>query len=1446
MRDALKLSFCLLVILITFLITTGELSAQTPGLIFKPAANGGNKILDPNGDGYVSKAATGFTGTNDETTNNSEIPYRPFPTMATEVVGDLVTGTSGGHTDLVPSQSSGGTGSPIAAYYDGKNLMFRVRLGKQSTASKGYSIMIDSNNLFGNLVSGTTPSSTPNPGFEYEIVLAANFDVSLYDHRNQPNGGSKIWTGSTDQYFQKSIAASKASGDDDYFYDFYLPLTAFAGGITADTRLRMTGITITSAQSGITGTVSDVGGVNFSGTYGGEARNAWADVINSFPSVSLNELMNGGFPSTTILARPPIISSTIFTSSTSISGTSVEAAGSVIRLYQNGTLICGGTLACPTVSSTGTWTLSGIPFGTLIGGAQITATVLAPGKPESVASVAVNVISLASFCTATVPPTITGVSNGSIKSLAGTTQYPGQQVIKVYQNGGTTSVATHTVTAVGTAAPYTWELSTALDAGMWAVTTTPTGQCESFKSNEVCYNGNGQSTFNSTTVTITSVTYPDLTTSTGPSIKNSITTIFGTVSKTGDAVYIFKNGERMMSYTVIPTTINWQINISSLALSTGDVITARTVEAGTKNGSYSCGDLASSRSNFFTVTAVTSAPTIAGSFCTTGSITSVSGACKEPAGTLVQLYDAVSNAVIGSPATVNASGAWTVNTTIANGISFYARATADGKSISSASSTVTLRSPESNTGLAITSVPVIEGATTLSGTVANGTGKIVTLYIGGSPYGTTTATNGSWSFSGISPLELYSGADLYVTVKTSTSCESAPSPVVFVQCKQPLTTFIVTSSIVSPAKACYNSTVTLKLGGSENGVIYNMYVYANGVYTRTGSSVLGTGSTISLASGPMTVDPTTLQVKATKVGSVNCEPNVGSAVTVGVYPQVPNTYDITASTTSGCPGLSTTVTVINAATGYSYQLYNITTSTFLGTAIEPTTAGSIAFPPITVHTTADYSVYIKSVSTQCGTENVNSKFVRITIAGPTVTQQVTQTATKVCSGGSVSFSFDGYTGSTYSLIDKATNTQVGSGIAGSTGTKVSLSTGALNTLGIKNYRIRVVDSSCTSFLVTEPTVEVTNGIPATVSAGSNVTVCGNKYTLQGSDPSPGTGTWSQTSGPAGATIVSINSANSDITGLTSGTYQFTWTVTSNCGTPTSSSSTVTITVNCAAIYSVKSTKYVNEYMQGEVLATVSDEDGGIKSVAFVSGTLPRGSTLNNATGEIKITDVSMLQAGNYIFTVRTVDAYDKTTDLTVGIRMLSINGSSEPLPYAVELSNFTALYADYKVKLQWTTASEDNNNFFEIEKSINGKDFKEIGTVKGNGTTKQAVRYTFTDSHPTSGTIYYRLKQVDFDGKYSYSKTVAVSVKANTKAAVQAYPNPFSKDLTLMLALEEAGDVQIQLLDLQGKVVYSSKTVTEKGFQETTLPLHTLSKGVYILRVNGTGLNQILKVVKAH
>lgn len=171
----------------------------------------------------------------------------------------------------------------------------------------------------------------------------------------------------------------------------------------------------------------------------------------------------------------------------------------------------------------------------------------------------------------------------------------------------------------------------------------------------------------------------------------------------------------------------------------------------------------------------------------------------------------------------------------------------------------------------------------------------------------------------------------------------------------------------------------------------------------------------------------------------------------------------------------------------------------------------------------------------------------------------------------------------------------------------------------------------------------------------------------------------------------------------------------------------------------------------------------------------------------------------------------------------------------VELLSFNAyLIENQGVKLNWTTTTELNSAYFSIEKSTDGTKFSTIGQVKAAGQSNQKLDYTFNDgSISTDKIVYYRLKQVDNDGQYKYSKTVAVAQKdKNTKWFI--YPNP-AKDVLMIEGLDEVKTVK--MYNFQGVLVQKSN--------QKTIPLNDLSSGIYILEVENTeGALSRIKFVK--
>ncbi|GAA3935863.1 hypothetical protein GCM10022406_20240 [Hymenobacter algoricola] len=174
-----------------------------------------------------------------------------------------------------------------------------------------------------------------------------------------------------------------------------------------------------------------------------------------------------------------------------------------------------------------------------------------------------------------------------------------------------------------------------------------------------------------------------------------------------------------------------------------------------------------------------------------------------------------------------------------------------------------------------------------------------------------------------------------------------------------------------------------------------------------------------------------------------------------------------------------------------------------------------------------------------------------------------------------------------------------------------------------------------------------------------------------------------------------------------------------------------------------------------------------------------------------------------------------------------------PLP--VELVNFTARAVRNDALLNWQTASEKNNDHFEVERSIDAVRFERLGSVQGQGTTGRRTEYEYRDANVAQLTrkpVYYRLRQVDSDGQSSYGPTRAVQFAANARLDVSVYPNPNPHLATTTLDLTgvAAGAYEVQLTDLRGRLL---RQLTLAGAQQHPLAVQDLAPGVYMVRLQG-------------
>tara|TARA_B100000809_G_scaffold133584_1_gene131302 strand:- start:210 stop:1424 length:1215 start_codon:yes stop_codon:yes gene_type:complete len=177
--------------------------------------------------------------------------------------------------------------------------------------------------------------------------------------------------------------------------------------------------------------------------------------------------------------------------------------------------------------------------------------------------------------------------------------------------------------------------------------------------------------------------------------------------------------------------------------------------------------------------------------------------------------------------------------------------------------------------------------------------------------------------------------------------------------------------------------------------------------------------------------------------------------------------------------------------------------------------------------------------------------------------------------------------------------------------------------------------------------------------------------------------------------------------------------------------------------------------------------------------------------------------------------------------------ASSPLP--VKLTHFTGKCNGTETELSWTTASEINNDYFIVEKSFDGFYFSNLATIPGAGNSNAVVTYSHTDVEANNQTVYYRLKQVDFNGAFEYSNTITIS-PCSDEASIAVYPNPFKDGLNIAFSETNGEEYSIEILDYLGRIIIQENANSDNGIHTIKIDqVHT--KGVYFVKIkSGTQL----------
>ena len=226
----------------------------------------------------------------------------------------------------------------------------------------------------------------------------------------------------------------------------------------------------------------------------------------------------------------------------------------------------------------------------------------------------------------------------------------------------------------------------------------------------------------------------------------------------------------------------------------------------------------------------------------------------------------------------------------------------------------------------------------------------------------------------------------------------------------------------------------------------------------------------------------------------------------------------------------------------------------------------------------------------------------------------------------------------------------------------------------------------------------------------------------------------------------------------------------------------------------------------------TDNDGAFNDETPIAGATSSGSNVYQFADVTAITN-------NLRFTLGTMDT------------------TQTPLP--IELISFNANLQDNKtVRVDWQTASETNNDYFTVERSTNGVNWQELTTIEGKENYSSPSKYEAIDNKPYSGISYYRLKQTDLNGRFTYSKIEMIDNQNISNSEVKLFPNPTKSQITIVGNAFELN--QIKIYSIFGQDISSSAKIVSLQESALTLDLSNLKSGFYFIKTKTTA-NKVYK-----
>lgn len=153
--------------------------------------------------------------------------------------------------------------------------------------------------------------------------------------------------------------------------------------------------------------------------------------------------------------------------------------------------------------------------------------------------------------------------------------------------------------------------------------------------------------------------------------------------------------------------------------------------------------------------------------------------------------------------------------------------------------------------------------------------------------------------------------------------------------------------------------------------------------------------------------------------------------------------------------------------------------------------------------------------------------------------------------------------------------------------------------------------------------------------------------------------------------------------------------------------------------------------------------------------------------------------------------------------------------------------------LTWSTATENNNEGFIVERSIDGRNFENVGQVEGAGNSTEVKKYRFLDASANKGAAYYRLRQLDYDGTVAYTDVIVINKKSVNNFTIFAMSTPKNNVIDMTVMATENVDFEYSVANMDGTVLFSKKQALTKGFNILNIDIASLNGGTYKVVLNG-------------